>query len=206
LASLSAFLRLAEKHEPGPSPGFSREHALLALMTIGSSGTISRQALAKDSGLGEGSIRTILKKFRREGYVEVDTTGCHLTDPGKDMYRSALKKLSTLVSLHGSQLTVGRSQIAVLVRSAAGTVKSGIEQRDYAIRVGATGATTYVINRGKFVIPGGSTDCEKDFPSPAWAELRRTLRPNESDAVVLCGAESEVRAKLGALAAALTLV
>lgn len=175
-------------------------------MTIGASGTVGRQTLAQHSGLGEGSVRTVLKKFRQEGYVEADTLGCHLTDSGKGMYRSILKKFTPLVSLHGSQLTVGSFQIAVLVRSTAGSVASGIEQRDSAIRVGATGATTYIIRGRRFAIPGGSSDCEKDFPSPAWAKLRKELRPVDSDAVILCGAETEVKAKLGALAAALTLL
>lgn len=206
LVSLSGLLKLAERHEPGPNPGFNREHVLLAFMTIGDAGTISRQSLALQSGLGEGSVRTILKKFRQEGYVKADPFGCHLTDSGEMLYRSILKKVTPLVSLDASKLSIGRSQIAVLVRSMAMSISSGIDQRDSAIRLGATGATSYVIRGEKFAIPGGSSNCEKDFPSPAWARLRRELKPAHSDAVIICGADTEVKAKLGALAAALTLL
>lgn len=206
LASLSALLRLAEKHEPGPSPGFSRAHALLAFITIGASGTIGRQTLAQNSGLGEGSVRTVLKKFRQEGYVDVDTLGCHLTDSGRDVYQTILRRVTPLVSLHDSQLTVGGSQIAVLARSSAVSVASGIEQRDAAIRVGATGATTYIIKGRRFAIPGGSSDCEKDFPSESWARLKEKLAPVNGDAIIVCGARDETTAKVGAISAALTLI
>ncbi len=175
-------------------------------MTIGASGTVGRQTLAQNSGLGEGSVRTVLKKFRQKGYVATDTLGCHLTDSGRGMYQSIMKKFTPLVPLHSSQLTVGSSQIAILVRSSAGSVESGIEQRDSAIRVGATGATTYIIRGRRFAIPRGSFDCEKDFPSKAWSILRSELKPKNGDAIILCGAQDETTAKLGALSAALTLL
>lgn len=178
----------------------------MTFMTIGDSGTISRQSLALKSGLGEGSVRTILKKFRREGYVEADPFGCHLTDSGEALYRSILRKVTSLVSIDGSPLSVGSSQIALLVRSAGSSITSGIDQRDSAVRVGAIGATSYVIRGNKFTIPGGSPDCEKDFPSKAWSTLRRELNPANRDVVIVCGAGDETTARLGALSAALTLL
>jgi hypothetical protein len=206
LVSLSGLLKIAEKHEPGPSPGFSREHAILAFVTIGEAGTISRQSLALKSGLGEGSVRTILKKFRQEGYVKTDPFGCHLTDSGETLYRHILRKITPLVSIDSSPLSVGRSQFAILVRSGDESITSGIDQRDSAVRAGAVGATSYIIKGDKFTIPGGSSDCEKDFPSKAWTILRGELKPANGDAVIVCGARDETRAKLGALSAALTLL
>jgi len=206
LVSLSGLLKLAEKHEPGPNPGFGREHAILAFITIGNAGTISRQSLALQSGLGQGSVRTILKKFRQEGYVKADPFGCHLTDSGEALYRSILRKVTPFISIDGSPLSVGKSQIAVLVRARGTSITNGIDQRDSAIRVGATGATSYVIRGNKFAIPGGSSDCGKDFPSKTWSTLRGELKPKDGDAVIVCGASDETTARLGALSAALTLL
>jgi len=101
---------------------------------------------------------------------------------------------------------VGKSQVGVLVRSKGASITNGIYQRDSSIRVGATGATSYVIKGNKFTIPGGSSDCEKDFPSRAWPTLREKLKPKNDDAVIVCGARDETTARLGALAAALTLL
>jgi hypothetical protein len=206
MAGLSVLLKLVEKRELGPSPAFGREHTLLAFLTVGEADGIGRHALALRSGLGEGSIRTVLKKLRQAGYVKVDTVGCHLTEAGKKVHESILKKMVPPTTLQSSNLTVGRSQAAVLLRSAAGSVASGIEQRDSAVRMGAAGATTYTMEGGKFTIPGGSTDCERDFPDEVWPTLRAALEPKNDDVVIVCGAHEDKKAKLGALSAALTLL
>ncbi len=206
MASVSSFLKLMEKREPGPSPGFSSSHAVLAFLTIGGAKTIGRQTLAERSGLGEGSIRTVLKKLRNEKLVVVDAAGCRLTESGLRLYESMLRKIVPPVAIAGSPLTVGSSQAAALVRSSASAVGSGIDQRDSAIRVGARGATTYIIRCSRFTVPGGSQDCEKDFPGGVWSNLREGLRPKDGDAVIVCGASDQTTSKLGALSAALTLI
>lgn len=204
--ALPAFLRIAEKGEPGPSPRFGAAHALLAFIVIGSAGTIGRQALARSSGLGEGSIRTVLKKLQQEGLIATNTLGCHLTPQGSQAYRSILGRISPMFPVEGASLTLGGSQVAVMVRSSASEVGSGIDQRDSAIRIGALGATTYAIKSNRFSVPGGSDDCEKDFPSKAWHKLREQFRPKNGDVIIVSGARGETTAKLGALAAALTLL
>ena len=206
LVSLSGLVRLAQKRQPGPNPGFTTEHTVLAFLTIGGAGTIGRESLAQQSGLGQGSVRTVLRRFRQEGYVKADTFGCRLTDFGEALYQSIMKKVTPLVPLDGSPLSVGRSQVGILVRAKGAHITNGISQRDSAIRIGASGATSYVIVGNKFTIPGGSPDCEKDFPSRAWHELRVKLNPKSGDAVIVCGAPGETAAKLGALSAALTLL
>lgn len=203
---LNSLLELATAGGKGPSPSFTKAHLFLAFLTIGSGGTIGRQALAKQAGLGEGAVRTVLKRLRDDGYAEVNASGCHLTARGRRLHSSLRRKLSSVAMLERTQLTVGGSQAAIVVRGSARTVKSGIQQRDSAIMVGATGATTYAIKGGKFTIPGGASDCEKEFPSPAWKVLRDELSPRSGDAVVLCGADDSMTAKLGALSAALTLL
>lgn len=204
--SLAGLLVLAERHAQGPSPTFDRAHLLLAFATVGDSNGIGRKALAISSGLGEGAIRTLLKKLREEGYVDADRSGAHLTKGGQRLYESIGRRISKSVLLSDNRLTMGRTAVALVAKGRGVAVKGGIEQRDSAIKVGASGATTYVMKGGRFTIPGGSSDCEKDFPSTSWAKLRKELNPEDTDAVILCGADSEVKAKLGALAAALTLL
>ena len=206
MQSLAGLLQIAERREKGPSPTFDKAHLMLAFLTIGESGTIGRQALAVRSGLGEGAVRTVLKKLRDDGYADANASGCHLTGTGKRVYRSVRDRLSSTALLEGSHLTVGFRQAALAVRGGAEEVRTGIEQRDSAIKVGASGATTYLMKSGRFTIPGGSSDCEKDFPSRAWTTLRKELRPGNGDAVILCGADTEVSARVGVVSAALTLL
>ncbi|MDA4119828.1 MAG: hypothetical protein OK436_04510 [Thaumarchaeota archaeon] len=206
MPSLSNLLEISERPIQGPPASFERAHLLLAFITIGESGVIGRQSLAVRSGLGEGAVRTVIKKLREDGYASTTASGCHLTGAGKRVYRSIQQKLSPIVSLDGSKLTVGDSQVGMAVRDAARNLKSGLEQRDAAVKVSATGASTYIMKSGKFAIPGGSSDCEKDFPSKLWSSLRDQFSPKNGDAIILCGARNETTAKLGALSAALTLV
>ncbi len=175
-------------------------------MTIGAEGRIGREALADRTGLGDGAIRTVFKKLRDVGYADASASGCYLTRSGQKVYYDLTTRIPPGVELEGTNLTMGSEQSALCVRNAGKSVASGIEQRDSAIGVGANGATTYVIKGGKFTVPGGSSDCEKDFPSGAWAVIRARLEPKNGDAVILCGATSGTVATLGALAAALILL
>ncbi len=206
LTGVNEVLRAVERREQGPSPGFTREHTLLAFLTLGASKSMGRQTLAAESGLGEGSMRTILKKFRRAHLVEIGSAGIRLADAGIRANQAILKALTPPVVLQGSTLTLGKKQAGTLVRSAGGSVSSGIQQRDAAIRFGADGATTYVYRGGKFTVPGESSDCERDFPSKTWSTLRGEFGPSSGDAIIVCGARDETTAKLGALSAALTLL
>lgn len=206
MASIRDLLDLADSGAPGPHPSFGGPHILLVFLAIASSSYIGRQALAKKSGLGEGATRTVLRKLKEEGYVDVIRSGCFLAKAGKVMAESIESSMPSMVTVPRSGLTMGDHQAALVLRGACGLVRSGIEQRDSAIRIGASGATTYTIRSGKFIIPGGSSDCERDFPSPAWSVLKKGLGPRNGDVVILCGGRDEVSARLGALAAAITLV
>ncbi|MDA4125770.1 MAG: hypothetical protein OK452_01000 [Thaumarchaeota archaeon] len=206
MPSLASLLQISERPIQGPPASFDRAHLLLAFMTIGESGVIGRHSLAVRSGLGEGAVRTVIKKLREDGYAGTTASGCHLTPAGKRVFKSIQEEFSPTVSLKGSSLTVGDFQVGIAVRGAARNMRAGLEQRDAAVKVSATGASTYVMKSGKFSIPGGSSDCEKDFPSKTWSALREQLKPKNGDAVILCGASDETTAKLGALSATLTLV
>jgi hypothetical protein len=206
LATLGSLLQLAPADVKGPSPTFEEAHLLLAFLTIGGARFTGRQALARQTGLGEGAVRTILGRLRDKGFADANASGWYLTAKGIRLHQSVGKKLTPFAAVSESQLTVGESQTAIAVRNGGMSVKSGIEQRDSAIKSGATGLTTYVIEAGHFAMPGVSDDCEKDYPSKVWSVLRRELKPRNGDAVILCGARDEVSAKLGALSAAFTLL
>jgi len=206
LASVRELLDLLGSDAPGPTPSFAGPHILLAFLTIASASYVGRKTLAAKSGLGEGAMRTILGRLKEGGYVDTIRAGCYLTRSGKALAKSIHSTMSDVVPIPKSDLTMGDNQAALILRGAGKNVHSGIEQRDSAIRIGAVGATTYFMKSGRFAIPGGSSNCEKDYPSQVWSYLKRDLRPKNDDAVILCGARDEVSAELGALAAAITLL
>ncbi len=206
LPTLTTLLKIQGPRAPGPVPTYSRSHVLLALLTIGKAGAIGRQALAKEAGLGEGAVRTVIKRLKEDGYITIQHQGCQLTAKGKDAYTKLRKIIPKTVELSRTSLTVGKEQVALLLRKKSDRVKSGIEQRDASIKAGAAGATTYVIRDSKFQMPGSSADCERDFPGIVWAKLRDELRPENRDVLIVCGSDDRRTSFLGAVSAALTLL
>ena len=203
---LSSLLDVAEQRYPGPRRAFEKVHTFLVFITVAREPGIGRQTLSENTNLGQGSIRTILKDLRRAGYLASNIQGCHLTEAGSRLYSTLAGKLVGPVSLNTTSITVGSTQSAILVRPSGSPIGIGIEQRDSAVRVGAEGATTYIIRSGRFHIPGGSNDCEKDYPGPVWSTLRKALVPKNGDVVIVCGASDENTSKLGVISAALTLI
>jgi hypothetical protein len=45
---------------------------VLTVLVIGDAGIIGRQALAREVGIGEGAVRTIIKRLRQGSYVLTD--------------------------------------------------------------------------------------------------------------------------------------
>ena len=182
MRTFATLLRMEASRAPGPAPSYFSAHVVVVLLTIGDVGAIGRQALARRAGLGEGAIRTVIKRLKVEGLVKTRPQGCELTPRGREAYSEVKKMIPVITELPRTNLTVGRVQVALVVKGRSEGVKSGIEQRDAAIRAGAAGATTYVIRGSKFQIPGSSTDCERDFPGKVWSKIREELHPDDGDA------------------------
>ncbi|MDA4124953.1 MAG: MarR family winged helix-turn-helix transcriptional regulator [Thaumarchaeota archaeon] len=206
MPALAEVLEMGSPRAPGPAPTYSPSHVLAVLMTIGDVGSIGRGALAKESGLGDGAVRTVIRRLGSGGYIVVRPVGCQLTGKGKVAYDELRKRIPKTIELTKTSLTLGDKQVALLIRGAGEGVKSGIEQRDASIKAGAVGASTYVIRGSKFQVPGSSLDCEADFPSDAWRKVRRELRPLNGDAIVICGSGERNTSLIGAISAAITLL
>lgn len=103
-----------------------------------------------------------------------------------------------------SELTLA-DYIAALVKYQGHTIKSGIEQRDAAIMVGAKGATTIIFKEGHLVIPSVGDNIAEDFPEAA-NQITRLLKPEENDAIIIGSANDSIKAEYGALAAAWTIL
>ncbi len=206
MSAVAKLLKIVSEKDRGPIPSFAEPHLILAVLVAGDSKLIGRQALAKKVGLGEGAIRTIIKKLREDGYVGTNASGCYLTKKGTLAYKALQTTIPRMLFLDSTKLTVGKQQVAILVRTRSPRLVYGVEQRDAAIKAGAAGATTYFVRDSKFRLPRGSQDCERDFPDPIWKTLRTKLHPVNGDVVIICGSEDETTSKLGGLSAVMTLL
>lgn len=196
--------KVAGEKAPGPSPTFSVFHMLRAIELIAKK-AIGRSKLAEELAVGEGAMRTMINRLKDAGLITTSKLGCSLTSKGLKLWNEYKTVFGRKVGIEKSELTLADYNFAILVKNRGHKVKSGMEQRDAAIMVGAMGATTIMFRAERLIIPSVSDNIAKDFPKAA-NQMVRLLQPEENDVIVVGGADSLIKAEYGALAAAWTLV
>jgi predicted transcriptional regulator len=205
LEFLKAIEKIAGKMAPGRAPSFSEAQVVKALEIIDTCGTVGRVRLSNELELGEGATRTFLRHAKNEGIIDSSRQGIRLSEYGTRLVSDLRSKISGGVEVPSSPLTVGRFNVAVLVRDAARKVRRGVEQRDAAVRMGALGATTLVLCGNKLTMPSSERDVFKGISS-VHDMLVSKLNPNENDAIIVGSGESRKLAELGAKMGALELL
>ena len=204
LTTLQALSRLPS---PGPAPAFTHVDVTQAILTIGDESKIGRIELSRRLGIGEGTIRTIIKHLVQANIIEIAKGGCVLTKRGVKLYNSLRSKVSKVSIIDAKQLALDKVRAAVLVRHVGRLVKRGIEQRDAAIRAGATGACTLVFHGREFLMPmSESEEWSLNSDDLLFQDLKNSFNPVEGDVIVLSSAPDRATADHGAMAAALTLI
>lgn len=198
------FDKIIDEKAPGPSITFSVFHMLRALELIAEK-AIGRSKLAEELEVGEGAVRTIISRLKDAELITTLKKGCILTSKGLQVWNGYKKVFRSKVEIGKNELTLTDYNLAILVKNRSCKVKSGIEQRDAAIMVGARGATTIMCKGARLIIPSVSDNMVEDFPEAA-DQIFRLLQPEENDVVVIGSADSLLKAEYGTLAAAWTLV
>ncbi len=198
--------RVASRYAPSRALSFDLVHVFAALQRIGNKGVTSRSALCGELVLGEGTVKTLVKHLKMQGLIKTSNRGTKMTAKGKGVYEGLLSAIPAEMSLPKCSVALSRFNYAVLVREFGFAVGLGIEQRDAAIKMGATGATTLLFKDNKFVMPASSNDSLKKD-----REVRRMLveklNPRDGDVIIIGSADSnEKTAELGAKNAALLTI
>jgi predicted transcriptional regulator len=194
--------RAAAKLAPGRAPYFIEAHLVKALMTIDDEGTVGRVKLSKTLGLGEGTIRTLIRHLENEKLIKISKAGIALTSLGKKLTIDLKSRISKGIEVPRSSLTVGPFSVAILVKNAADAVRSGVEQRDAAIKIGALGATTLIYRHGRLSMPIVDEDIFRHAPTVREALISK-FKPQENDVIIIGSADDKSTAGLGAIAATL---
>ena len=195
---------LVKEKAPGPALTFTSLHLIKVLELI-AEGPIGRGKLAKKLGIGEGTIRTIIKRLKDSNLIEISKNGCHLTNFGKNFWKKFKEKIPKKVFLEKNEFSLAEYTVAVLIKKCGDKVRIGMQQRDAAIMAGAEGATTLVVKDEKIILPGVSDNVAKDYPV-AYRQIVELLKPEHDDVVIVGTGETKEKAEYGALAAALTLL
>lgn len=197
--------KAARKIAPGPAPSFTQVHIMKALEVISNKKTIGRKNLARWLALGEGETRTLVRHLKIAKLIETSRSGIALLKFGKRVLSDLQSRIQGGIDIPQSTLTVGKFNIAVLVKNSSHKVSYGLEQRDTALRVGALGATTLVFSRNNLNMPGVSEDIFREIPR-IQDMLISKLNPGENDVIIIGSSDEKIFAELGAKAAALELL
>lgn len=202
MTPIKTLRKVAKPTASGPRITFNETHVLKTLEIIGEAEVIGRMRLAKELGLGEGVTRTLLRHLMENDLIVNTKNGSKLTDPGKQLYKDIKSIISDPVDIPSNPVTLESCNVAILVRKASRAVKYGMEQRDAAIRLGASGATTLISIQNMLTMPGVKKNCFKNAPK-IQSILISQLHPKKEDVIIIGSASTRLAAELGAKAAAL---
>ncbi len=180
----------------GGAPLFQPFHLLKALWIVQQKEPLGRAELAELVGVGEGSVRKLLAHMESKGWVRTARQGISLAGPGS----SLLDKIGLRAKeVHAGNITVAEVDFAVMLKGLARKVVNGIEQRDEAIKVGASGATT-LIHTDRLVFSDGF-EAEK-VDKKAARVLRQDFQLAKGDVLIIGCSSDPGKAADGAFAAA----
>ena len=183
----------------GPVPKFNDYHIWKAFECLDEENPVGRKKLSQMLGIGEGSTRTILAMMQDQNMIIIGKSGIFLTDKGTEFKKSVHMDIAD-VSI--SDLTIGDRDCAVRVPKMARNVKYGCEERDAAIKSGATGATTLVYTNGKLIFPGSDYPVDPEVE----AKIRSVFNLRNDDVVIIGTGPSKETAEVGAVIAGLTIM
>ncbi|MCW4009845.1 MAG: DUF4443 domain-containing protein [Candidatus Bathyarchaeota archaeon] len=195
---------LLEVKAPGPPLSFSVFHLFYALEML-SEKTVGRNRLAEHLNVGEGAIRTIVRRFVEADLMTTSQMGCCLSVKGLNLWRGFESVFPLRAEFLQTELTPCEHNYAFLVRGCSCSVGSGIEQRDAAVMAGAIRALIIVFRNGRLRIESVSEDIGDVFPDAA-SQILQELNPQDNDIIVVAGGDTSLNAKRGAFAASWSLL
>ena len=181
---------------------FSTPHVFKALQLLYSNCFVSRSKFCKDLHLGEGAIKTLILHLKDAKMVDTTKSGTYLTPKGRKFSEILNKVIKKEYQLNKSKIAPGKHNHAIILKNYSKAIKTGLEQRDYAILYGSSGCITLLYQKNQFVFPGEETDCLEDDRNTR-KKLFENLNPEEGDVIIISSSDdpfvAEVSAKNSAL-------
>jgi len=190
----------------GAPSRFSEAHVLWVLYEISKKEPSGRNRISKLTGLGSGSVRTIFERLKKRKLIRSSNGGTRLTESGAAYIEDLNRKVS-LKFLKLKEFEKNKAHFCIFVQKPNGRVKTGMIQRDAAVGVGLSGATTLVYNKGVLEMPGfgESVDFAHEFPESN-REILESFQFKDGSVLIIGSEESETKAKEAAWVASYTLL
>jgi len=194
--------KVAERHAPSRMLSFELVHVFKTMQMMDENKKIGRSLMMQELGLGEGSIKTIVKHMKMSGLVENSNAGMWLSNKGKSIYTKLHILIPKEMDIPKCSVALGKFNHAVLLKDMAYNIRSGIEQRDASIKAGAVGATTLVFRNERLLLPGTGEDLMRN-DQKIHSLIIEKMRPEENDVIIIGSSQSKKIAEMAAKSAAL---
>ncbi|MDW8063510.1 MAG: DUF4443 domain-containing protein [Candidatus Caldarchaeum sp.] len=195
---------LSSKEMKGPLPAFTGVQLVYMILLLGSEPFVGRKKLTQLLGVGEGSVRTMLTRLSSQGYVVSTRRGITLTEAGRKVYESMRKLISPLLKVDFAMPWDAVHNYGVVVKGMAEKVSTGVDERDEAIRHGASAAMVLTCQSDGIYMPR-ITNLSTERPEFA-QQIQSFFKPDTGDVIIVAGAPTEREAKYSALAAGLKIL
>ena len=194
--------KVVERHAPSRMLSFDLAHLFKTMQMMANSKRISRSLMMRELELGEGSVKTLVKHMKMYGLVENSNAGMWLTNKGNNIYTKLHQLIPKEMDIAKCSVALGRFNHAILLKNMADNIRSGIEQRDVAIKAGAVGATTLIFKNQRLVLPDTNEDLLRNDQKVHSLIIER-LAPEENDVIIIGSSQDKKIAEMAAKSVAL---
>jgi predicted transcriptional regulator len=208
LVELRNLVKEWRKGPSGPLPKIDLVKLISAIIIISWYKPIGRYLLSKLTDVPQGVVRGLLNRLQSSKHVVISKRGALLTPLGEKTLNEVLDdlKIDKIIKLNVEEikpLTEGRCVIGICVKKAANNIRSGVEQRDEAIKHGAKGATTIVCKSGDLYVPPTYESLRQLSPN-IYELLMVRFNPKDDDVIIISWNEKEGRVLEGVISAVIS--
>ena len=176
---------------------FSIPHVFKALQLLNNEKFVSRSKFCKELHLGEGSVKTLILHLKHEKMIDTARAGNYLTGRGKKLCEAITQIIKSECKLGKCKITANPHNYAILLNNFSFAIKTGIEQRDYAIMYGASGCITIIYKNNRFVFPGEDKECLREDKETR-KKILEELVPCEGDVIIISSSTDPFVAEVSA--------
>ena len=183
------------------------EREVFILWLLRTEGEIGRYRLARMLGVPQGIARGELARMKRDELITVrHRAGTRASSKGLRELAAQMKREHLKLVRRSDQELLGLGSRSALFHVAGRSrqLGQGIEQRDAAVKAGATGAVTFLFDGKTLRFPGVAESLSKRNPA-AFEQLKSQLKMKKGDVVLIAFAGTWWDAARGGFAAVRTL-
>ncbi len=186
MTSLREFLDLlakASSERRGVKPRYGRAEVYQTLLILAREGPLGRLKIAEKIGLGEASIKTMLRRLRELGLVDIDPiAGAYLTSKGEETVKKMSEKLEPPVTINLCETAKWPNSKIIVLRNAASLLEklNVLEIRDEIIRRGAHAALIIVVEDDVAKLAG-----VEEYTSDEINRIAKTVNASDKDLILV---------------------